>query len=82
MDIYFLKQFEHHILAFTVSLSTLNRMQNIYMQYLLISFIGDIYLKYLRTGVGCEFENLFFTIRPGHILYMEYPFGHCYGKTY
>ena len=52
------------------------------MQYLVISFIGDIYLKCLRTLVGCEFENAFFTILPGHILYMEYPFWHSYGRTY
>ena len=29
-----------------------------------------------------SFENLFFTILPGNILYMEYPFGHLYGRTY
>ena len=28
------------------------------------------------------FENLFFTILQGHILYMEYPFEHLYGRTY
>ena len=28
-----------------------------------------------------SFENLFFTILPGHILYMECPFGHSYGRT-
>ena len=27
-------------------------------------------------------ENLFFTILPGHILYMGCSFGHSYGKTY
>ena len=27
-----------------------------------------------------SFETLFFTILPGHILYME--FGHSYGRTY
>ena len=28
-----------------------------------------------------SFENLFFTIFPGHILFMECPFGHSYGRT-
>ena len=27
-------------------------------------------------------ENLFITILPGHILYMECPIGHPYGRTY
>ena len=29
-----------------------------------------------------SFENLFFIILPGHILYMECPFGRLYGRTY
>ena len=29
-----------------------------------------------------SFENLFFTILPGHILYMEGAFWHSYGRTY
>ena len=29
-----------------------------------------------------SFENLFFTILPGHILYMECTFGNAYGRTY
>ena len=29
-----------------------------------------------------SFENVFFTILPGHILYMECLFGHSYGRTY
>ena len=29
-----------------------------------------------------SFENLFFTIFPGHILSMECPFGHPYGRPY
>ena len=29
-----------------------------------------------------SFANLFFTILPGHIVYMECPFGHSYGKTF
>ena len=29
-----------------------------------------------------SFENLFFTILPGLILYMECPFGHSYGRAY
>ena len=45
----FWKQVEHQILGFTVSKATLNCMQNTLMQYLVISFIGDIYVKYLRT---------------------------------
>ena len=28
------------------------------------------------------FENMFFTILPGHILYMKCPFGHSCGRTY
>ena len=28
-----------------------------------------------------SFENLFFTIFPGHILFMECPFGHSYDRT-
>ena len=49
----------------------------------LISFIGGIFLNYLRTSVSAvSFENVFFTILPGHILNMECPFGHSYGKTY
>ena len=52
------------------------------MQYLGISFQGDPFLNYLRTCVDSSFENLFFTILPGHILYMECPFGHSYGRTY
>ena len=52
------------------------------MQYLVISFIGDIFLNYLRTSVSAmSFENVFFTILPGHILYMECSFGHSYGRT-
>ena len=29
-----------------------------------------------------SFENLFFTVLPGHILYIECPFGHSYDRTY
>ena len=29
-----------------------------------------------------SFENSFFTILPGHILYMEVAFWHSYGRTY
>ena len=29
-----------------------------------------------------SFENLFFIILPGHVLYMECPFRHWYGRTY
>ena len=29
-----------------------------------------------------SFENLFFTILPGHILYIEGAFWHSYGRTY
>ena len=45
----FWKQLEHQILGLTVSIATLNCMQNTQMQYLVISFIGDRYLKYLRN---------------------------------
>ena len=42
LDIYF---FFLHLLGFTVSMTTLNYMQNTRMRFLVISFIGDIYLK-------------------------------------
>ena len=29
-----------------------------------------------------SFDNLFFTILPGHMLYIGCPFGHSYGRTY
>ena len=29
-----------------------------------------------------SFANLLFKILPGHILYMIYPFGHLYERTY
>ena len=32
--------------------------------------------------LAVSFENLFFTILPGHILYMEGAFWHSYGRTY
>ena len=48
----------------------------------IFGFFADMYLKYLGTLAGCEFENVFFTILPRHILYMVYPFGHLYGRTY
>ena len=35
-------------------------MQNTQLQYLVISFIGDRYLKYLRNGVVCEFYEFVF----------------------
>ena len=44
----FWKRPEHQILGFTVSIATLNCMQNTQMQYLVISIIGDRYLKYLK----------------------------------
>ena len=71
------KQFEHQILGFTVSIATLNCMQNIQMQYLVISFIGG---RYFESAVS--FENVFFKILQRHILYMRYPFGHLHGRTY
>ena len=73
----FWKQLEHQNLGFTVFKATLNCMQNTRMQYLMISFISDKNLKHiseLESVVG--FENLFFTILLGHVLCMEYPFGH------
>ena len=42
----FWKGLEHQILGFTVSIATLNRIQNTQLQSLVISFIGDRYLKY------------------------------------
>ena len=51
------------------------------MQYMVISFIGG----YILTLDGVSFENVFFTILPGHILYVECPFSmfrHLYGRTY
>ena len=45
----FWKRLLHQILGFTVSIATLNCMQNTQMQYLVISFIGNRYLKYLRN---------------------------------
>ena len=53
------------------------------MQYLVISFVGDLFLNYLKElmfAVG--FKNLLFTILTGHILYIECPLGHPYGRTY
>ena len=47
LDIYFWKQLQ--ILGFTVSIATLTCMQNTQMQYLVISFIGKRYLKYLKN---------------------------------
>ena len=51
----FWKRLEHQNLGFTVSIATLNCMLNTQFQYLVISFIGDRYLKYLKNGVVCEF---------------------------
>ena len=45
----FWKRFEHQNLGFTVSIATLKCMQNTQMQYLVISFIGDRYFKYLTN---------------------------------
>ena len=50
VDIFiFWKRLEHQILGFTVSKAPRNCMQNNQMQYLVISFIGNRYLKYLRN---------------------------------
>ena len=32
--------------------------------------------------LAVSFDNVFVTILPGHILYVECPFGHSYGRTY
>ena len=77
------KLLEHKILWLTVSMATLNCMQNTRIQYLVISFIGDILyiriiFKNFRTRVGSEVLEICFTILPGHILYMEYGFEHVY----
>ena len=52
------------------------------MQYLVITFISDKFLKILELVSAMSFENLFFEILQGHILYTECPFGHSYGRTY
>ena len=52
------------------------------MQYLVISFIGDRYVKYLKIRSAVSFENVFFIIIPRHILNMRYPFVHMYRRTY
>ena len=51
------------------------------------AIFGDqVYRRYIldlfKNLSAVSFENLFFTILPGHILYMECPFGHSYGRTY
>ena len=48
------------------------------------AIFGDqLYWRYIIkiSKSAVSFENLFFTIPPGHILYMEYPFRHSYGRT-
>ena len=45
----FWTRLEHQILGFTVSIATLNYMQNTQMQYLVISFIGNRCFKYLKN---------------------------------
>ena len=45
----FWKRLEHQILGFTVSIATLNCMQITRTQTLVISFMGNRYLKYLRN---------------------------------
>ena len=35
-----------------------------------------------KNKSAVSFENLFFKILPRRILYMRYPFGHLYGRTY
>ena len=42
------------MLGFTVSIATLNCMQNTQMQYLVISFIGNRYLQYLKIWWDLE----------------------------
>ena len=63
-------------------MAMLNCLQITGIQYLMISFIGDIYLKYLGTWVGCEFLEFVFHNSFMKILYIEYPFWHLYGRTY
>ena len=48
------------------------------------AIFGDqFYRRYiLELFKAVSIENLFFIILPGHILYMECPFGHSYGGTY
>ena len=49
-------------------------------------FCNQFYRRYIlelfKNVSAVSFENLVFTILPGHILYMECPFGHLYGRTY
>ena len=45
-------------------------------------FSDQFYWRYILELSAVSFENLFFTILPGHILYMECPFGHLYVRTY
>ena len=58
-----------------------------YAKYINAIFGEQFYRRYnfkiskeLESAVS--FENLFFTILLGQILYMEYPFAHLYGRTY
>ena len=43
-------------------------------------YILELFLKEFVWAVS--FENLFFKILPGNILYMKCPFGHSNGRTY
>ena len=81
----FLKQLKNQILGFTVSKATLICKQ----KYMNAIFCDQFYRRYilelfknLVQQSAVSFENLFFTILPGHILYVECPFGHSYGRTY
>ena len=47
LDIYLLEATRTSNLGFTVSMATLNCIQNTQRQYLVINYIGNIYLKYL-----------------------------------
>ena len=49
-------QIEHNILGLTVSKDCV---QNTRMQYLIISFISDIYLKHLKLESAVSFANFF-----------------------
>ena len=53
------------------------------MQYL-VSVLSAIYSRTILKLVSPAsfFTNLFFTILPGDILYMECLFGQSYGRTY
>ena len=45
-------------------------------------FNDQFYQRYILELSPVNFENLFFTILSGNILYMECPVEHSYGRAY